>query len=330
MGKRISAFFLLCCLGPILLAVAYAQAPVSSHKPSFTNALGMQFIRLKAGSFMMGSQMPLWKKFKTTAACLASKGGRSHYKDSSCQVDHNEVIEDKETPRHRVTFIKAFDMGVHEVTYGQFKKFIQSAGLEKEFGGHFKTMNQFGDDVPVVSVSWNDAADFVRWLNKVKPAWDGGTYALPTEAQWEYGARAGTSTAYSFGDTPAQIDDYAWFENNAFSDDGYAPQKIGTKKPNAWGLYDMHGNVWEWTADWFNPNYYSISPPVEPTGAPIGFNKVYRGGGWYSAAEDLRSATRSAQPPENHYNYLGFRVVRYTQMLVSQSTPEPVWPSECG
>ncbi len=300
----------------------YAQnplpnSPVAPTTPSFTNFIGMDFVRLRAGSFLMGSKMPLWKRFKTTSACLAASGGRSNHVGTGCRVNRDEVVQDNESPRHRITILKAFDMGLHEVTYGQFKKFIQSAGLQKEFGESFTQANQFGDDAPVVFVSWNDAMDFVRWLNKVKPPWDGGKYALPTEAQWEYGARAGTTTAYSFGDDIATLGDYGWFEDNAFSDDGYAPQKVGTKRPNPWGLYDMHGNVWEWTADWFNKKYYFISPAIEPTGPLVGFNKVYRGGGWYSGAEDLRSAARSAQPPENRYNYVGFRVVRYTQMLVS-------------
>jgi len=130
-------------------------------------------------------------------------------------------------------------------------------------------------------------------------------YRLPTEAEWEYACRSGTTTAYGFGDNVSRLGDYGWFRSN--SDSG-GTHPVGEKKPNAWGLYDMHGNVYEWCQDWYGA--YPSGSATDPTGATSGSYRVYRGGSWYNIARYCRSAYRDGPTPEDRYTILGFRVLR--------------------
>ncbi|TGO03689.1 hypothetical protein PN36_02025 [Candidatus Thiomargarita nelsonii] len=187
---------------------------------------------------------------------------------------------DSEKPVHWVEITKDFYMGVYEVTVGQYKKYVD------EKGGYFKSSyNQQGDNAAVTGVSWKDAQGFISWLNNKE---GGSHYSLPTEAQWEYSARAGTTTEYSFGDDSSLLGDYAWYGDDWTK--GYA-HIVGQKKPNPWGLYDMHGNVWEWVADIYSS--YSSSLSSDPTGPSTGSYRVNRGG-WGSTASDCRAADRRA------------------------------------
>jgi formylglycine-generating enzyme required for sulfatase activity len=128
------------------------------------------------------------------------------------------------------------------------------------------------------------------------------TYRLPPEAEWEYAARAGSTIIYSFGDDIGQLVDYAWFD-----DDSTHP--VGQKNSNAWGLYDMHGNVWEWLQDWYGEDYYSKRPSsIDPTGPASGSNRVDRGGSWFGVAWINRSACRDSFSPGNRRGFLGFRL----------------------
>lgn len=137
----------------------------------------------------------------------------------------------------------------------------------------------------MVSVSWNDAVAFCEWLSKE----EGKTYRLPTEAEWEYACRAGTSSAFYFGDRPEELKSYAWFEGNSQS----APHAFAQRKPNAWGLYDMAGNVWEWCNDFYGAKYYRASPADNPRGPGEGEKRVLRGGAWSSSAENCSSFVRN-------------------------------------
>ena len=162
-----------------------------------------------------------------------------------------------------------------------------------------------GDTMPVEHVSWEDAQKFIERLN----AKEGGPkYRLPTEAEWENAARAGTTTAYSFGDNASQLGEYAWFSENSVS----TMHPVGQKKPNPWGLYDMHGNVWEWVHDWYSGDAYkaSTSTAVDPKGPSTGSSRVYRGGGWYLDAVFCRSADRRNDAPGRHVINLGLRLLR--------------------
>ncbi len=159
--------------------------------------------------------------------------------------------------RHEVTISKPFYMGVTEVTQAQYEA-VMGTNPSK-----FK-----GATNPVEMVAWNDATDFCKKLSaKTRRA-----VRLPTEAEWEYACRAGTQTAFSFGDDPSALGEYAWYENNSKK----MPHPVGQKKPNAWGLYDMYGNVWEWCADWFGD--YPKGPATDPSGPASGKLRAVRGG----------------------------------------------------
>jgi formylglycine-generating enzyme required for sulfatase activity len=214
-------------------------------------------------------------------------------------------------------------MGVHDVTVGQFRAFVKETGYqteaEKSGEGAYVLRQNFDwqldakanwqnpgldqtDDHPVVCVSWNDAKAFCDWLSNK----EGKTYALPTEAQWEYACRAGSRTKFFFGDDDQDLDQYAWH----VADSEVKTHPVGQLKSNAWGLYDMHGNIWQWTADWFAADYYQKSCKEDPPGPMLGSTRVIRGGGGIAAGKEARAAFRSGDyVPSLRSTHLGFRVV---------------------
>jgi len=209
----------------------------------------------------------------------------------------SEKGSDREKPVHWVEITKDFYMGVYEVTVGQYKKYVD------EKGGYFEPKyNKQGDNAAVTMVSWNDAQGFISWLNEKEGV---SHYKLPTEAQWEYSARAGTTTEYSFGDDSSLLGDYAWYRGNR---KGAYAHIVGQKKPNPWGLYDMHGNVWESVADIYSS--YSSSLSIDPTGPSTGSHRVNRGGGWGDPAPYCRAAFRDYLSPGYRDGILGFRLLR--------------------
>jgi formylglycine-generating enzyme required for sulfatase activity len=139
------------------------------------------------------------------------------------------------------------------------------------------------------------------------------SFTLPTEAQWEYGCRAGTATAFCYGDSGDTLGEYAWFPDNAEG----KTHAAGRLKPNAWGLYDMHGNVWEWCADWYVRDYYTQSPWIDPAGPPTGSTRMFRGGSWGAYPCASRSAFRRSLSPDYRYHTLGFRLAA---VLVDESS----------
>jgi len=155
---------------------------------------------------------------------------------------------------------------------------------------------------PVEQVSWEDVQEFLRKLNEREK---GKPYRLPTEAEWEYAARAGATTAYCFGDDTERLREYAWYDKNS----GGTTHPVGQLKPNAWGLYDMHGNVWEWVQDWFAASYYSQqpNPDRDPQGPGSGEYRVLRGGSWLYEAGHVRVAARHWREPGNRLVVIGFR-----------------------
>jgi formylglycine-generating enzyme required for sulfatase activity len=203
--------------------------------------------------------------------------------------------EDCEKPAHKVTIAKPFYFGKYVVTQEQWEA-VMGANPS-----HFK-----GPRNPVEMVSWYDCQKFLEKLNE-KLGSRGAMFRLPTEAQWEYACRAGTTTQYSFGDAESALGDYAWWAKN--SDGTIHP--MGQKKPNAWGLYDMHGSVWEWCAEPHGHDYYAKSPVEDPTGPASGLGRVSRGGSWDSfSPEVFRCAYRNAFRPDQRVSVIGFRVVR--------------------
>jgi Sulfatase-modifying factor enzyme 1 len=192
-----------------------------------------------------------------------------------------ESTEDDEKPAHQVT-LSEFWIGKTETTNKQYRSFHPT--------------QQGDDDLPVANASWFDAQEACKHF--------GGR--LPTEAEWEYAARAGAQTAWSFGDDETLLREHAWY--SAGSDETLHP--VGTKKPNAWGLYDMYGNVWEWVADWFSP--YPADPQSNPNGPATGEARVLRGGAFNHPSTSLRSAFRGkgSTGTEVHGGVIGFRCAR--------------------
>jgi formylglycine-generating enzyme required for sulfatase activity len=230
--------------------------------------------------------------------------------------------------QHQVTLTKDFYMSRYQVTKAQYTAFLNATGV----GSDRKAMVNDGTTTELRTLfsesqydwtpRWNDATQkwdmtkagdeqhpgdvpmlYVTWYGaKAYAEWAGGS--LPTEAQWEYACRAGTTTAYSFGDNASILGDYAWYSANTSG----GPGLVGTKLPNPWGLYDMHGNVYEWCSDWYDGNYYSTSPSDDPTGPTAGSGRVLRGGYWGSSAQSCRSAYRDYGMPAGANSYVGFRV----------------------
>lgn len=203
---------------------------------------------------------------------------------------------DDEKPIHTVKISLGFWMQTTEVTQGQWKAVMGALPSKCGFGS--LSGNFLGDTKPIICVSWDDAQEFVRQMNLKS---DGYKYRLPTEAEWEYAARSGTTGNYA-----GNIDALAWYGGNS----GGSTHDVATKQANAWGLYDMHGNVWEWCQDWYDGGYYAKSPASDPVGPSVGSNRVFRGGGWGNAAGYLRSAYRVSYAPSLRSRYLGFRLLR--------------------
>jgi len=248
---------------------------------TITNTIGMKLKLIKPGAFKMGSP------------------------------DSDKDASDDEKPQHNVEITRPFYLGVYPVTKGQFAAFAKDDGYRTEAetaafdytwrnppGGLLLFTYTQTDNDPVVYVSWNDAAKFCEWLSKK----EGKTYELPTEAEWEYACRAGTTTPYSFPD-PKDLGDYAWYNGNS----GLHTHPVGEKKPNPWGLYDMQGNVWQWCADWRGP--YDKNDIKDPKSKGSANGHSGRGGSWSSVPRFCRSANRGGYGPDLHPVSDGFRVV---------------------
>jgi len=306
------------------------EQPLPVAKPvgdPIENSIGMVLVPIPAGEFYMGSRL--------SAAELAKRFG--------LPADAAELFED-EHPRHRVTLTKPFYLGATEVTKGQFRQFVLAENYRTEaetdgkggFGFNSSMGNFEGpdpkyswknsgfaqtDDHPVVNVSWNDAQAFCKWLS-VK---EGVTYRLPTEAEWEYACRAGTTSLYHNGDDPedlvsvgnvldasakakfTEIPIPASFFLKA--SDGYAfTAPVGRFRASPWGLHDMHGNVFEWCQD--VSGEYPSGDVTDPMGPLQGEGRVLRGGSFFPNASSLRSANRSLNPPDVRSLHYGFRAAR--------------------
>ncbi len=249
-------------------------AALGIEPKSVTNSIGMELIEISAGTFTIGSP--------------AGEKGR--------QANEGQVA---------VTLTKPFWLGKTEVTQGQWQ---QVMGTEPWKGRPYVQADKNG---AATNVSWDDANAFCQRLtdtdhtNGKLPA--GEEYRLPTEAEWEYACRAGTTTAWSFGDDEKQFGQYAWFKANATSAGEVYAHAVGLKKPNPWGLHDMHGNVEEWCSDWYDNKLPVGTDPVGPGG---GSRRVLRGGCWVGSPDYCRSALRNVSVPSYCSGILGFRVAR--------------------
>ena len=243
--------------------------------PSVTNSIGMELIEIPAGKFTMGSP--------------AGESGR---------------VEEREA-QVSVTLTKPFGLGKTEVTQGQWKSVM---GTEPWTG---QKNVQADTDCPATYVEWDEAIEFCQKLTAIERKSGklkaDEEYRLPTEAQWEYACRAGTATTYSFGNDESTFGEYAWFNGNAFHAGEPYAHKVGLKKPNPWGLYDMHGNVWKWCSDWYDAK---VSGGTDPFGPEEGSLRVLRGGSWWSRPVNCGSASRNGISPSDRGSDMGFRVAR--------------------
>lgn len=250
-----------------LMGGSFFFKPTSSNEQSFTNTLGMTFVRIHAGSFKMGSP--------------TDEPGR----------DSDEI-------QHRVTLTQDYYMQTTEVTQGQWQAIM---------GNNPSYFKNCSDRCPVEKVSWNDVQAFIKKLNTMD---SGRNYRLPTETEWEYAARAGTQAPFAFGYCLST--NYANYHGNypltGCSKGQYRKKTlpVGSLQKNAWGLYDMHGNVWEWCQDWYGA--YSTGNVINPSGPSSGWNRVFRGGSWNDNASYCRSARRYRILPECRIDNLGFRL----------------------
>ena len=210
-----------------------------------------------------------------------------------------EGRKDNET-QHPVTISKAFYMQTTEVTQGQWKEVMGTEPWKVQ------SFVKEGPDYAATYVSWDDAVAYCKKLSDK----EGKTYRLPTEAEWEYACRAGTETAWSFGDDEKVLGDYAWYKENAWDFDEKYAHQVGLKIPNAFGLYDMHGNVYEWCHDYYEEVYYKQSPEQDPQGPASGSFRVLRGGSWGVSSRFTRSAYRNRLDADYRDNRYGFRLVR--------------------
>ncbi|GAB5407005.1 MAG: formylglycine-generating enzyme family protein [Aureliella sp.] len=347
-----------------LIAVAYcllvlqekpviAQSETSPPKPTLTNSVGMIMIEITPGTYQRG--------FDTS-------GGRSNtftqkHPYSTAQIFKNE------SPAHQVAITKRFAISTTEVTVGQFRAFVTATGYktdaeneggalgcfpdEKNYVDRFHKSREITwttpgfpqtDQHPVVAVSWRDATAFCEWLSKKEHQ----LYRLPTEAQWEYACRAGTSTWYSWGDDPDEAYSHANVADGALEaahprttqfqravrlgadqGDGHAmTAPVATRKPNAWGLYDMHGNTWEWCQDRWQADLYDryfdnvrrqersqvvVRDPLQLDATDqheYGDWRVIRGGAWTCAPAAVRSSIRTYAESHDATVYTSFRVIR--------------------
>ena len=267
------------------------KVSVAAGKRLNLNSIGMEFILIPAGSFTMGS--PKKEKGRGLAVTGRIRGGATA----------------RDEKQAKVTITRAFELGKIVVTQKQWTEVMGTTPWDEDDydeDGDTLPRTPEGDNYPAVSVTWDDATKFCKKLTalerKSKKLSAKQKYRLPTEAEWEYACRAGTTTAYSCGDE-SSLGDYAWYGNNSGSEQHH---EVATKKPNPWGLFDMHGNVWEWCEDWYEE---SLSGGNDPKGPSTGSSRVVRSGSWYDGASSCRSAGRGDYP-SRRYSIYGFRIVR--------------------
>ncbi len=204
---------------------------------------------------------------------------------------------DDEKPVHEVIINYDFEIAKYPVTFEEYDLFCEDTGREKPDDEGWGRGRR-----PVINVSWHDAKAYCKWLSEKT----GETYRLPTEAEWEYVCRAGTTTKWSFGDDEEELEKYAWYDKNS----GDKTHPAGRKLPNPWGLYDMHGNVWEWCEDWYIDNYKETTIDGSANKKGEQEYKALRGGSWISSANSSRSADRYRDYPDNRDHIFGFRLLR--------------------
>ena len=270
---------LLVTLVAAIIVIPTLTAPVPGKKPvkEFTNSIGMKLVRIEPGTFKMGS-------------FAAEKDDRG------------------DSRPHHVDITKAFHIGVYTVTQAEYEKVMGNnpSYFSVTGKGKDKVKGLDTSKFPVECVNWKDASKFCEkfsGLAKEKEA--GRKYRLPTEAEWEYACRAGTRTRYHSGDDKEDLNNVGWYSANS----GDRTHTVGKKKPNAWGLYDMHGNVYQWCSDWYGKDYYDRSNKKDPQGPKSGEVRIMRGGCWNVYHGFSEVSMRVYHDPDDRIQVIGFRVV---------------------
>ena len=262
---------------PILLLLLL-NLPPPAHADTLSKAdfsLDLTFATIPAGEFIMGTS-----DLKAAIADLPRPDA--------------EVVDD-ESPAHKVIFEQSFQLSKTPVTQ---KMWLAVMGTKP--GPKFHWQADEWQQFPVVDISWYEANEFIKTVNEMSSEY---SYRLPTEAEWEYAARAGNTDLRPF--SILAMDEYAWYIHNSNDE----IQAVAQLEPNAWGLYDMYGNVWEWVSDWYSPTAYKTSSQVNPQGPRQGTKKVRRGGSFHCPPHMIRSAYRAANTPTASYSVTGFRLV---------------------
>lgn len=295
-----------------------------NQSPELTNSLGIKMLLIPPGEFQMGNSAAEVQQILQVFAT----------ENTTLSADHTERINSS-LPQHEVVISQPFRMSQQEITQSMFRKFIEATGYQPDSqkdgeGGYafvngklekspeFSWQTDYGlnrsDVAPVVNISWNDATAFCKWLSET----EGKKYRLPTEAEWEYACRAGTTTMFSFGDALTEassevVKEYAWFSMNTVDARELYPHPVMAKKSNPFGLSDMHGNVYEWCQDLYDANYYSSldgKKTVDPQGTDVPHSShIIRGGCWFRGKLDIRSGYRDWLFNSSRNLNVGFRIV---------------------
>ncbi len=275
-----------------VLAAAAFSVPIgiaAAQPEVVTNLIGMPFVTIPAGSFQMGT---------------------SDREEAVWEMDKPdwEAFRD-EQPVHQVRINRPFLLGQTEVTQAQWLKVMENRPGPKEYWERTDWR-----DLPVVSVSWHMAQRFTEELGKLDPDYD---YRLPTEAEWEYAARAGSSGLRPM--TSDELPEHAWYIVNS----GDEPNPVATRQANAFGLHDMFGNAWEWVADWYaSDSYGDGAARIDPKGPDSGRFRVRRGGSYHCPLFQTRPGYRAANAPDTRYSVIGLRVVAIPQVSADNVSPE--------
>lgn len=280
---------------PCTVEAGDAHRKKSPRSSETAHRLGITMVDIPAGNFLMGS-------CKITSSMQEENKKRVFMGQAPLSSDCNgndSDANDWETPQHQVS-VRAFQMGETEVTLGQFKQFVAAKRRTNLIDEYFMEYNAYGDNAPVVNVSWHDAQAFIAWLNEQ----DGGGYRLPSESEWEYACRAGGSDTYCGG---SSADSAGWYNGNSDKHQ----HAVREKQPNSFGLYDMSGNVAEWVQDCWHI-FYSNAPNDGSAWNTScrGNDRVLRGGSWSSKSSYVRASSREMLMPTGQAIIYGFRIAR--------------------